>query len=184
MKMSSSEKFIALVLSDLCDAVGVDSWDTNLIRSSISTGNTWAISVEYEERLGSGKEEVPPSVEQVADYLSLWVLLEEAFVRFSDDEKALLSSKTGFSGGQLRFPGFDGKSESDQLSIATILIEGMGRFLRFKGRDLNSHAPLIPVYSRMQSCYVDISKGQLGYQLDVDGVASILKAAISGPRDE
>ena len=46
------------------------------------------------------------------------------------------------------FRGFDGNGEARLIGIARLFIENMGSLHRFKGRDLNAHAPSLDTYLR------------------------------------
>lgn len=165
------------MLSDIYDKLGLEDIDTKLLRSAIYSENTWALSWEMPGIVGDDVEPTPPLVQAVINYLDMWSSLEEAHSYFDDSAKARVAYEAGPFGKHLRFPGFDGNNESKALSIAQILIDDMGRFGRFKGRDLNSHAPLIPNYRKMLEAYEPIRVSRLGFQiLSVDQVISIMKA--------
>jgi uncharacterized protein len=53
----------------------------------------------------------------------------------------------------LKSYGFDGNNESDLLGIARLLVDHMGRWSRFKDRDLNSHMPRRGTYERMLQAF-------------------------------
>ena len=89
------------------------------------------------------------------------------------------------SGGRLRrlfgkhvkFIGFDGNNETEYMGIARFLVEKMDRFTRFKGREMNSHCPIIDAYARMFTVFEPIRKTLIGRKLSTDEIISILKAA-------
>lgn len=149
MKLSNPEKLILLMLSDIYDKLDLNTIDTKIIRSAIHTENTWALDWEIPSIVGSGIESPPPQVVNVVNYLDMWSFLEEAHNLFDSATKEHIAREADPFGKHVRFPGFDANSECDSLSIARILVDDMGRFSRFKGREMNSHAPLIPAYSRM-----------------------------------
>lgn len=60
------------------------------------------------------------------------------------------------------------------MAIARFLIEKMGRWSQFKGRELNSHFPTLATYNRMLSA--PMRAGLVGIELDADQLIRILKA--------
>lgn len=177
MKMTNSEKLILLMLSDIYDKLGLESFDTTLLRSAIYTENTWALDWEMPGVVGSSADPTPTIVSKVLNYLEMWSSIEEAVSSFGPDEVAELERNATPFGKYVRFPGFDGNNEPEELSIARIIIEDMGRFTRFKGRDLNSHAPLKDAYERMYRVF-DNMRSQMDHRshLSASQVAAIINA--------
>lgn len=177
MKLTNPEKLILLMLSDIYDKLGLDSVDTRLLRSAIYTENTWALDWEMPGVVGSEPDPTPEIVSKVVNYLEMWSFIEESVSSFGPEEATRLERDAAPFGKYVRFPGFDGNNEAKALEIAQILIEDMGRFTKFKGRDLNSHAPLWDAYTRMHRVFSGIGD-QLGHRghLSVDQVATILNA--------
>ncbi|WP_054076152.1 YfbU family protein [Comamonas testosteroni] len=177
MKLTNPEKLILLMLSDIYDKLELDSIDTRLLRSAIYTENTWALDWEMPGVVGSEPDATPEIVKKVLNYLEMWAFIEEAVSSFTPDESAQLERIAAPFGRYVRFPGFDGNNESEELGIARILIDDMGRFTRFKGRDLNSHAPLQPAYERMYRVFSNM-QNRIDHRvhLSVDQVADILNA--------
>lgn len=176
MKLTNAEKLILLMLSDVYEKLELDGIDTKLIRSAIYSENTWALDWEMPGVVGSQSEPTPPLVQEVANYLDMWWMLEDAAASFDPKTKARLEKEAAPFGTHIRFPGFDGNNESRALSIARILIEDMGRFSRFQGRDLNSHAPLSPAYARMYEVFARIKPSLGSKGLSADQALAILKA--------
>jgi len=71
---------------------------------------------------------------------------------------------------------FDGNNESDEISIARFLVEEMGRYPRFKGRDLNSHCETIKGYREVLSAFDRITPASAVEGLSIDQVIEILLA--------
>jgi uncharacterized protein YfbU (UPF0304 family) len=178
MKLTNPEKLIVLMLSDIYDKLGLDSVDTSLLRSAIYTENTWALDWELTGVVGSNPDPTPELVMKVVRYLEMWSIIEDAVSSLGSDEAARLERNAAPFGKHVRFPGFDGNNEADALGIARILIEDMGRFTRFKGRDLNSHTPLLDAYERMHRVFSAMPQNQLGHRnnFSVDQVAATLNA--------
>lgn len=177
MKLSNPEKLILLMLSEIYDKLELNDIDTRLLRSAIHSENTWALDWEMPGVVGSDSEPTPALVKDVANYLDMWSFLEEAYSSYDTVIKERIAQEAAPFGRHVRFPGFDGNNESDALSIARILVEDMGRFSRFKGRDMNSHAPLLPAYAQMLKVFEPIRPSISGTRsLSPDQAITILQA--------
>lgn len=177
MKLTNPEKLILLMLSEVYDKLGLDQIDTKLIRSAIYSENTWALDWEMSGVVGSDAEPTPPLVKDVVNYLDMWNFLEEAYSSFGNVDRERVEKEAAPFGKHVRFLGFDGNNEGDALSIALVLVEDMGRFSRFKGRDLNSHAPLLSNYARMYRVFEPMRASLVGPGgLNPDQVIDLLKA--------
>lgn len=165
------------MLSDIYDKLELNNIDTNIIRSSIYSENTWALDWEMPGVVGSDQESTPPLVKEVVNYLEMWSFLEEAYSHFDIETKEIIAKEASPFGKYVRFLGFDGNNEPEALSISKILIEDMGRFGRFKGRDLNSHTPTLDIYKRMLAAFNPIKSSLSGMRnLDAAQVITVLKA--------
>ena len=89
-----------------------------------------------------------------------------------------LKEATGY-GAPYEFHGFDGNNESEHLGVAHFLIEEMGRFTRFKKRDLNSHMPVVVAYNRMFEVFRPIRTTLIGRKLSEAELKEIFKARIT-----
>ena len=74
-----------------------------------------------------------------------------------------------------KFFGFDGNYESEYMSIARFLVEKMGRFETFKGRDFNSHVPVVDRYRVMTAAFEPMRTSLSGRELSVGEVIDLLK---------
>jgi hypothetical protein len=126
--------------------------------------------------VGSDAEPAPPEVKDVVDYLDMWTFIEEAYANFGPEQKKKIEVEAEPFGRVVRFPGFDGNNEVKLLSIARLLVNEMGRFTRFKGRDLNSHAPLRESYARMYKIFEPMRTNLGLTALSPDKVAELLRA--------
>lgn len=177
MKLSNPEKLILLMLSEIYDKLGLTNVDTKLLSSAIHSENTWALDWEMPGVVGSDSEETPPLVIDVVNYLDMWSFLEEAHSSFDSPAKDRVAAQAEPFGSHVRFPGFDGNNETDAMSVAHILVNHMGRFSRFKGRDLNSHAPLLDNYRRMYSIFEPIRTSLSGTRhLSPEQIIAVLQA--------
>jgi hypothetical protein len=130
------------------------------------------------------KDEEPPEVNEVLDILDMWTFLEEAHERFGPQDRKKVETEAHPFGANVRFPGFDGNNETDLRGIARFLVDDMGRFSRFKGRDMNSHCPSIDGYRRMLETFESIRATLDGHGLSPSQAINILNARrYPGPRD-
>jgi uncharacterized protein YfbU (UPF0304 family) len=178
VKLTNPEKLILVMLAEIHEALKVKNGvDTKLLKSAIYSDNTWALPWEMSGILSSGpKEETPPEVSDVLDILDMWTLLEEAYQRLGPKDKKRVKTEAEPFGTRVKFEGFDGNNETELMSIARFLVDDMGRFSRFKGRDMNSHGPSIDVYRRMLAVYEPIRGTLDGKVMTADQVIAILKA--------
>jgi len=151
MIVTDAERLILLMLSDLHDSAGIDKINTRLLRSAISTNNTWAINWEIPD-LGVELSDTPQEVVDVANYMFMWSILEDTWHYFPENIKERISENVQIN-KTLRFPGFHSTAEKRLYGIAKLFVDDMGRFERHKGRDLNSHTPMEEQYKKMYSTF-------------------------------
>lgn len=149
MIITDAERLILLMLSDLHESAGIDKINTKLLRSAISTNNTWAINWEIPD-LGLELGDTPREAIDVANYMFMWSVLEDTWHYFSEAIKERILEKVQIS-KTLKFPGFHSTAEKRLYGIAKLFVDDMGRFERHKGRDLNSHTPMKEQYKKMYS---------------------------------
>lgn len=118
----------------------------------------------------------PRDVRFVVDVLDMWSFFEEGHQALSAKDKARVEKEADPFGKQVRFAGFDGNGESTLLGIARFLTDKMDRFTRFKGRDLNSHAPTVATYRRMLRIFAPMRASLAGRKINADEIIAILKA--------
>lgn len=147
MLVSGAEKLILLMLSDLHDKVGLESFDTKFIRSAIASDNAWALNWEMPE-LDDDFGDTPQVAIDVVDYMYMWGVIEDSWHSLSEDGRTEIAKQIPF-GKNVRFPGFHSGAESKEYAVAKLFVDDMGRFERYKGRDLNSHVPMCEQYKKM-----------------------------------
>lgn len=64
------------------------------------------------------------------------------------------------------------------MSTVHILVEEMGRWRTFKGRDFNAHMRMSEVYERMLEASDALGKGYADFEFSVEEMAQVLNAAI------
>jgi uncharacterized protein YfbU (UPF0304 family) len=139
--------------------------DPDFIADAILGGHYWALDWQYS---GLFHEHVDSRevVHKVVDILDMWSFLEEGYEALSGAEKAVVAKNADSFGSHVTFLGFDGNNEGEYGSIA--------RFQRFKGRDLNTHMPIVERYQRMYGAFEPIRKTLVGRRLSADEIVKIL----------
>ena len=177
MKLTNPEKLILTMLAEIHEKLGIkDGTNTKLLASAIYTNNTWALSWKMPGIVGDSPDPTPPEVSEVTNILDMWSIIEEAYEKFGPTEKARVKTEAEPFGGHVHFSGFDGNNESELMSIARFFVDDMGKFSRFKGRDLNSHHPSLATYRRMLGVFEPVRSTLVGHGLSVEKVVAILKA--------
>lgn len=177
VRFSDGEKMLMLMMRDMFKALKIKDSDTDadFLAEVIYGGHYWApkwkMTGVFHDHVDN-----PDDLKHVVDVLDMWSFIEEAYEKFSAAEKTTIAEKVGPLGKHVRFTGFDGNNESSQMSIAMFLVEEMGRFSRFKGRDLNSHHPTYSRYSRMFELFEPMRTKLIGHGLSADQVATLLNA--------
>jgi len=107
----------------------------------------------------------------------MWSFIEEAHERFSAEEKEQVRTEA-HPYGDVRFVGFDRHTDILHIEAARFLIEDLDRFSRFKGRDLDSHAPVINAYLRMYQAFEPIRPSLADRGLTATEMIDILTAPL------
>ena len=176
-KIDDGDRLVIMMLRDIQKALKVKSpeIDPDFVADVIWGGHYWALDWQYGGLFHShvDSREV---VRDVVDVLDMWSFLEEGYEALTAPEKARVKKEAEPFGEHVKFTGFDGNNETERMSIARFLVEKMGRFTRFEGRDMNSHHPSTEVYRRMFMVFEPIRKTLIGRNLSADEMISILKA--------
>lgn len=177
MEFTNAEKLIIAMLAEIHSALKIkDGLDPDLIQSAVSSGHSWALHWQY-PGLFQGENDTPNEVRAVAETLDLWERLERSFAEYPADARKELARLSPIYGQNVRFPGFDGNGE-DGYSIAHVLINDLGRWSSFHGRDLNSHMPLSDAYYRMLETLPELNKGPMDYAFSVAEAAQLLNSMV------
>lgn len=171
MKLSQGEKLILMALAAAKD--GKEELDLDFIRRAILSGNTWALTWQFS---GIPEKETDPDVaDETAEIMSMWSVIELSIKVLPASQRAQLEKDAyPFS---LSFEGFDGNNDPHH-SVASFLVQDMGRFEEFNGRSLNSHSrSSLPTYRRMLPLYHSAlnSLGLNSGQLPADKILEIVK---------
>ncbi|MFN3364596.1 MAG: YfbU family protein [Allorhizobium sp.] len=176
VRFSAGEKLIVAMLSDLLKANKVDSEiDPKFIMSAIYGGHYWALNWEL-SGLFHDHEDRKQVVSFVVDVLDMWDFIETGYSRLSDGDKLRVETEAAPFGKHVAFRGFDGNNETTYMSVARFLIGDMGRFQRFKGRELNSHMPMIDGYQRMFRAFEPMRAVLTGGELNATQIIQLLQA--------
>ena len=175
-RFSEGEKLILWVLRDLWkhhDVNVSDGIDLAFVCEMVSKRHEWALEWKY-PGLFTGSFADPPEVSEACDVLTMWSALERSHERFSDDEREQVEAAC--PGASARFIGFSVNDEIAHHSAADILINELGRFERFKGRDLNSHGPFLGADRRMLEVFKLLPSTSRAGDLSADEMIDVLKA--------
>jgi uncharacterized protein YfbU (UPF0304 family) len=156
VRFSDGEKLLMLMMKDLFQSLNVKDPEIrpDFLADVIYGGHYWAPKWEMNGVFHDHVDN-PLEVRFVVDVLDMWDFIEAAAEKLTAEEQKKIAAEAGPWGGSLKFPGFDGNNESEQLSIAEFLVSKMGRFQRFKSpkRSFNSHCPTYDSYLRMLNIF-------------------------------
>jgi uncharacterized protein YfbU (UPF0304 family) len=178
MRLTDGEKIIIYLLAEILKTQKGygDQNRMSLLQEAISGGHLWAIN-GHELFAGVFSERVDNDEEQklVINSLDMWSFIEEAYQTFTDDEKKQVEDSVEFFGTNPQFTDFDGNYESEYMILARFVIDKLGWFQRFKGRELNSHAPHVDRYKRMIDVFDPIRVKLVGRGLTTAEMITLLK---------
>jgi Uncharacterized conserved protein len=178
VRISDGEKLILAMLRDLYKHHKVDGEiDPEFVGETIWGGHYWGLEWKY-TGLFHGHVDNPRVVSEVVDVLDMWSFIESGYAKLSKKDKARVEAEAEPFGKHVVFRGFDGNNESEHLSIARFLINDLDRFTSFKGRDLNSHMPMIDAYRRMLVIFEPVRRTLIGGELSASQIIELLKAQI------
>lgn len=149
LKLSDGEKLITSMLCELYRHHKIDgNIDPLFVGEALLGGHYWGLEWKY-TGIFHGHEDSKATVHEVANILEAWWFLEQSYANLSKKDKDRVKKEAEPFGKRVVFPGFDGNKETEHLHIAKFLINKLDRFVEFKGRDLNSHVPLIDKHRLM-----------------------------------
>jgi uncharacterized protein YfbU (UPF0304 family) len=177
VRLTDGEKLLAMMIRDLYKNLKVQGdIDPDLVAGVIRGGHYWALKWEL-DGIYEPKPTEPEVLRLVLDVLDMWQAIERDFEQLSNEDKARVKKEAKPFGSDPKFMGFDGNDESRYASTARFLIEKLGRYERFRGREHNSHMPVIDSYRRMLSVFTPMRATILaGRDLDASQIVAILKA--------
>jgi uncharacterized protein YfbU (UPF0304 family) len=177
IKLSDGEKLLLLMLGEVYNHLKVKGESRpDFLANVIYDGHFWAPKWKM-PGVFHDYEDDPRDLPITLDMLEMWDRIESGWERLSKKDKERVAKDADPFGSAVKFAGFDGNTEAAYIGIASCLIEQLDRFSRFKGRDLNSHAPVLATYRRMLAVFTPMKKTlSMGRELDADQLIRILNA--------
>ncbi|WP_035654973.1 YfbU family protein [Bradyrhizobium sp. STM 3809] len=176
MDLSDGERLIILMLADVSKTLKLKGeMDPEFIANMIFNDTLWAIRWKY-HGIPFSTDDDPPEVSQTCDILDLWMFLEDGYKQLSKADKERIKSEAAPFGENVVFRGFDGNHEAKMLSVARVLIDDLGRWPQFRGRELNAHARTVDRYLRMCRAFESIRPRLDMRSLNADEIITILRA--------
>ena len=176
VSLDDGQKLILMMLRDLYkhhDVTG--EIDPDFVAETIWGGHHWSLEWQYPGMFGVHTTD-PRVVSEVGDILEMWHFIESGYEKLSDPERGIVAQDAAPFGKHVAFPGFDGNNEIEHVNVAHHLVNALKRFIRFQGRDLNSHMPSLGAYRRMLRVFQSMRPTLSGGELSSSQIALLLKA--------
>jgi len=172
---ADGEKLIIMMLCQLFNHLKVKGEiDPAFVEEVIYGGHYWALDWGY-EGLFHRHEDAAIVVSEVVDILDMWRFLESGFRELSKKDRDQVAKEAEPFGKNVLFLGFDENGEGEHIRVARFLIEKLGRFTEFKGRDLNAHMPTLGMHRRMLAVFEPIRSNLIGRDLNAAEIVKILE---------
>ncbi len=176
VSFSDGEKLLAIMMRDVYRHFKIEGEvDADFISEVIYGGHYWAAKSKM-GGLFTDYEDDTRDVHFVYDVLDMWRFIEYGYKKLSKKDKDRVEKEAQPFGEHVKFIGFDGNNETSHMGIAQFLIEKMGLWSQFKGRELNSHCATLTGYRRMLEVFGPMRAKLVGAELDADQLIQILKA--------
>lgn len=176
MSISDGEKLILMMLRDLYKHHKVTGdTDPEFVQNVLLGGHYWAFEWKS-PGLFHGHADSMNVVRETLDVLEMWYFIESGHSKLPEEQKERVKLEAEPFGDLVRFRGFDGNTEGDYGRVAKFLIEDLGRFEDFKGRNLNSHVPIMQAYRRMLVAFEPMLRTIAGRELSATEIIKLLKA--------
>lgn len=117
----------------------------------------------------------PGVIRETLDVLTMWQVLELSFALLSEPERSFLQ-RAPYPFRTVRFLGF-GAAYEGHYRVARHVIEDLGRFAMFRGRDLDAERPLIDLYRPMLVAFSPIRA-----QVQILDLTQVLRLIAAGQR--
>jgi uncharacterized protein len=171
--LTDGDRLVMMMLRDVMKHLKVKGEiDPDFVAEAIWGGHLWGLDWEYQGLFNEHKDR-RSAVSDVVNILEMWTLIEISLGKLSQQDRSRVEKEASMS---TTFIGFDGNYETEYLSITRFLIEQLGRFTNFKGRELNSHCPVLDRYQGMLWRFEPLRQSLTGRDLDADELIALLKA--------
>jgi uncharacterized protein len=175
MKLSDGEKLMLIMLSEIHERLEIKNGvDTRLVKAAIYDGHLWALEWEL-SGLFHGSEPSDEVLTETVNILEMWTFVERSYEGLPDEDKARIEAEAAPLGKYVQFSGFDGNNEAQYNGVARFLVDELGRFSAFKGRELNSHMPSLAAHRRMLAVFTPLRSTS---DLTASEIVKILQARI------
>ena len=171
---SDGEKLILLMLGDVYRHLKIDrgNVDPELVTEAMTDGHYWALA-EKLDYLFHNRTQDRRIVSEVRNVLDMWLFIEYGYAALSEEDKEKVKSE---GGPFVKFRGFDQKYEPEYSAILRFLIDDMGQFTAFKGRDFYTVGFRMVGYRRMLEIFEPIRPTLVGVELSALQIINLLKA--------
>lgn len=176
--LGNGEKLILMMLCQIFKHLNLkDEIDPTFLEEVIYGGHYWALDWKY-PGLFHSHEDSATAVSEVVDILDMWSFLERGFGALSKADKERVAAEAKPFGEHVVFTGFDGNGEGEYIGVARVLINELGRFTGFKGRDLNAHMHSVDAHRRMVLVFEPIRSKLIGRELNAEEIIQVLRAKL------
>ena len=182
MEMTKAERLIVLMLCDLYKSPGEDKmFNPKLIEYAVAQGQLWALSWEYGDLLNADST-TRKQVDLTADIMTMWQVIEAFMSRFTSDQRNEVVVATGRRLDRIKFKGF---YEEPYRSISSFMLEELGRWPQFAGRDYSKMFPVLEADLRMLVKYKQMRDANpLGLELTPEQVIEIVNERVHPEKRE
>ena len=175
IQLTAAEKLIIWLLAEILKNQKdyTDTKRVELLQDIIYDGHLWAL--KQQNFLADEKVDSGTAVDLVYDTLDMWSFIESAYKTFSAEERKQVEEAAEHFGKDPKFQGFDGNNETEYLSITRFIVEKLGHFKEFQGRDFNSHMAKVNTYERIVSLFKPIRAKLSDRKLNPSEMITLLK---------
>jgi uncharacterized protein YfbU (UPF0304 family) len=175
--LSEGEKLILTMLCDLYRKVGAEgAIDPGFLQSAVRGGHYWAVEWQYPS-FAHGHDNTVSQADFVSKVLGLWRQIEESFRQLSADQKGKVMSEAALT-AQPSFPGWDGRRETDYMSIARFMTDRMNMFPSQKGKaGREAGKPSVSGYRKMLDLYDAFEQDARDRKLTAQELVNLLQVA-------
>lgn len=182
MQLEAKDKLMLHMLCDIYEHLKIeDRLDPDLIREAVSSDNMWALSWQYDGIFSGSDIETPTMVQEVADILEMWQILEQSFEELSPEDRQKLTDEFASFGNGVKFWGFCQNTEAKQCQILRMLVKQMGLWEHFADRKFQSVPHSLGAYRRMLTKFRPIHESLInhhGYAISVESMVTVLRERI------